>query len=366
MDDSFSKILKGFQLPQRGMEDVEGVLLVILGLVVLIVVVHLIQIAMANKKKRRVIRKSARTSGLSNQEVQVLLNAVNVKPKIDPLKVLNSLREFQRLFGPLMHELYEKMESDPTARRQLNLIFSLRKKLFGEVAYHFGSLSTTLQLSIGQSLTLTFDYLGRSINANSVVLDVDSAAITVANPRYQNKHLKLVKDQPIKVLFYRVKDAEYQFNTLVLRSTEQENQFFLLLAHDLNIQRIQTRQFYRVTTKIEFKFRRFVWDSQLDNRYLQKAEDKPEEYEGVIKNISAGGMMFGTEAKLEKNDLLIFHLELGPELTIPDLLGKVLSILALDEQEEKYLVHIMFVNIKSGEQDQIIRMILQKKVQKNE
>ena len=76
--------------------------------------------------------------------------------------------------------------------------------------------------------------------------------------------------------------------------------------------------------------------------------------------------MFSSEAKLEKNDLLIFNLELGPELTIPDLLVKVLSISALYEQEEKYLVHIMFVNIKSGEQDQIIRMILQKKIQKNE
>jgi c-di-GMP-binding flagellar brake protein YcgR len=366
MDDSFSQILKGFQLPQRGMKDVEGVLMVILGLVVFIVVVHLIQIAMANRKRRRVIRKSAQTSGLSNQELQVLLKAVNVKPKIDPLKVLNSLREFQRLFGPLMHELYEKMESDPTARRQLNLIFSLRKKLFGEVAYHFGPLSTTLQLSIGQHLTLTFDYLGRSITTNSVVLDVDSAAITVANPRYQNKHLRLVKDQPIKVLFYRTKDAEYQFNTVVLRSTEQDNQYFLLLAHDLNIQRIQTRQFYRVTTKIEFQFRRFVWDSQLDTRYLQKAEDKPEEYEGVIKNISAGGMMFSTEAKLEKNDILVFHLELSPELTIPDLLGKVLNIAEPYDRESKYLVHIMFVNIKTDEQDQIIRMILQEKVQKNE
>ena len=366
MDDSFSKILKGFQLPQRGMEDVEGVLLVILGLVVFIVVVHLIQTAMANKKRRRVIRKSALTYGLSTQELQVLQGAVNVKPKIDPRKVLNSLREFQRLFGPLMHELYEKMESDPTARRQLNLIFSLRKKLFGEVAYHFGPLSTTLQLSIGQHLTLKFDYLGRSITTNSVVMDVDSAAITVANPRYQNEYLKLVKDQPIEVLFYRAKDAEYQFNTHVLRSTEQDPQYFLLLAHDLNIRRIQTRQFYRIPTQIAFKFRRFVWDNQLDNRYLQKAEDKPEEYEGVIKNISAGGMMFSTEAKLEKNDLLVFHLELGPELTIPDLLGKVLNIAEPYEQESKYLVHIMFVNIKTGEQDQIIRMILQKKVQKNE
>ena len=366
MDDSFREVLRGFQLPQRGMEDVIGVLLVILGVVAFVMIMYFIQLAATRKKRSRLIRKSASEHGLDRQEMQVVMGAVNAKPRINPLKVLNSLREFQRLFGPQMHELVEKMETDPSARRRLNQIFSLRKKLFGEVAYHFGVFSSTLQLSIGQRLTLKYDYRGSSITANSMVLDVDSAAITVANPRRKGQYLKFAKDQPIKVLFYRDRDAEYQFNTVTLRGMEQGAQPFLLLAHDLNVQRIQTREFYRVTTSIAFTFRRFIWDSQLDNRYLLKTEDQAEEYEGLIRNISAGGMMFSTEAKLEKNDILVFNLQLNPKLTVPDLLGKALNISEQPEQTERRLVHLRFINIKAREQDLIISMILQKKIEANE
>ncbi len=366
MDDSFREILKGFQLPQRGMDDVIGVLMVILGLVVFVMIMYFIQSAAARKKRIRLIRRSAVEHGLNRQELQVVLGAANAKPRINPLKVLTALREFQRLFGPLMHDLVEKMETDPSARHQLNQIFSLRKKLFGEVAYHFGVFSSTLQLSIGQHLTLKFDYRGSSITANSMVMDVDSAAITVANPRRKGEYLKFAKDQPIKVLFYRDRDAEYQFNTVTLRGMEQNAQPFLLLAHDLNVQRIQTREFYRVTTSIAFTFRRFVWDSQLDNRYLVKTEDQAEEQEGLIRNISAGGMMFSTDVRLEKNDILVFNLQLNPKLTVPDLLGKVLNISEQPERTERHLVHLRFINIKAGEQDLIISMILQKKVEANE
>jgi c-di-GMP-binding flagellar brake protein YcgR len=359
VNDSFSKVLKGFQLPQRGMDDVRAVLLVVLALIVLIVLVYLVHTAAIKKKRRRAILKSARDKKLSKQELRTILGTVNTKPMIDPMKVLSSLREFQRLFGPLMHELVDKMDIDPLARRQLNLIFSMRKKLFGEVTYHFGPLSTTLQLSIGQRLTLKLDYHGRSLTANSIVLDVDSEAITVSSPRLKGKHLRFVKDHPVDVMFFRDKDAEYQFKTLVLRGSET-NQPFLLLAHDLNIQRIQSREFYRITARISFKFRRFIWDSQLDNRYLDKGEEQI--FGGVIQNISAGGMLFTTEAKLDKNDILVFSLQLGPELILSDLLGKVLNINQLPQREEKFQVHIRFINIKVAEQDQIIRMILQDKV----
>ncbi|MBN2290765.1 MAG: PilZ domain-containing protein [Candidatus Glassbacteria bacterium] len=366
MDESFKEVLKNFQLPQRGMEDVKAVMLIVLSLVVLVMVIYLIHSAAFRKKGRKVIRKSALTRGLTQQELLIILKAVDARPRIDPMKVLNSLREFQRLFGPLMHDLVERMETDPSARYQLNQIFALRKKLFGEVAYHFGPLSTTLQLPIGQRLTLKFDYHGKSTTATTIVLDVDSAAITVANPSREGQHLRLARDLPVNVLLYRVGDAEYQFNTSVIRSTEPGTQPFLLLAHDLNIQRIQTREFYRLSTRISFNFRRFAWDSQLDNRYLQKEEEKVEEYQGQIHNISAGGMMFTTEAKLDKNDILVFSLQLSPEMTMADLLGKVLNISSLPEREEKFLVHLRFVNIRGKEQDQIIRMILQKKIQDTE
>ena len=54
-----------------------------------------------------------------------------------------------------------------------------------------------------------------------------------------------------------------------------------------------------------------------------------------------------TEAKLDKNDILVFSLQLGPELTLSDLLGKVLNINQLPQREEKFQVHIRFINIKS-------------------
>lgn len=361
MDESFREVLKKFQLPERGTEDILGTLAAVLGLLMCFVIMYLVHSVMTKRSQRRAIQKSAQAKGLSPEERAVIMWAVNTKPRMNPFKVLHSLREFQRLFGTLMHDLVGKLDTERKAQQKLNLIFSVRKKLFGDVAYHFGPLSSTLQLAAGQHLMLKFHNQGRTTSAGSVVLDVDSTAITVDYPFIGGERPQFEKGQPVEVILYRDRDAEYQFKTHVLRDTVSRDQLFLMLAHAANVERLQMRKFYRLETQVPFKFSRYLWDSKLDNRYLPGVEDDSLPFEGTIQDISAGGIMFSTREPLNSHDLVVFNLELDHRHTIHKVLGKVVAVNRQGVREDEYLVRIGFLNIKTGDQDLIIRTVMKNK-----
>ncbi|MEA1997577.1 MAG: PilZ domain-containing protein, partial [Gemmatimonadota bacterium] len=146
-----------------------------------------------------------------------------------------------------------------------------------------------------------------------------------------------------------------------LRDIDQRSPGFLLLSHTEEIQRVQSRQFYRLETSIPFKFKRFSWDKNLEKRYLPASEELTGDIDGVIGTISAGGLMFSTGEKLTRRDMLLFDLQINSEISIQDLSGKVVGFTEGDTEKENGLnrVHLNFLNIKSGEQDLILHMIQQ-------
>ncbi|RLB12627.1 MAG: hypothetical protein DRG82_16855, partial [Deltaproteobacteria bacterium] len=286
MDESFRDVLQHFVLPRPDSQEIMKVILILLLLVLLLFAVSYLRSYIIKLRERSSLLKSARRRRLSPEEIELVLTAAESNPKTDPKQIFNSVRDFHRLFDPWMHELSAKAENDPQARRKLDGIFALRKKLFGEVAYHFGKLTSTIQLRSGQKLQLQFSYEGQNMSAPSVVLDVDAAAITVANPCLKGEFLRFNKGDLFKVSFFRDNDGYYQFETHALRSSDSSRPHFLFLAHAEKIQRIQSREFYRLNTRIPFKFRRFAWNDDLENRYLPGMEKLEMEMEGVILDIS--------------------------------------------------------------------------------
>ena len=360
MDESFRPILKYFVIPQPGPGEIKLVILTVLLFFALLFLAVYLQAWSKSRKERANLIKAARKHNLSQAENELIITLSKGKVRIKPAMVFVSIGEFHRLFGPLMHELVAKVEHDETARKKLDGIFALRKKLFGEVAYHFGSITSTIQFRIGQKLTLQFSFEDVTHEFSSMVLDVDAAAITVANANEHGKFYHFGLGQKFKVSFNRVDDGFYEFETTALRSVTDQNEYFLLLAHATQIQRLQSRMYYRVKINRPFTFRRFAWDESLETRYHPRMGDPGEKYTGEILNIGGGGMLIITEETLVKNDLLTFDLTLNEENTIHDLLAKVVEI--EDEEElgiKRKLIHLQFMNIKPGEQDLITQLIHQ-------
>lgn len=360
MDESFSEVLKYFILPRPGPEEIKEILIFFLIFSALIIAAIFLNSYLQSRRESARLRKSAKKYNLSKEENSLINSLVKSNIKADPRLAFGSIREFHRLFGPMMHDLAGKAEVNPQARKELEGIFALRKKLFGEVAYHFGAITSTIQLKIGLKVTLEFTRNNQKQSANSVILDVDAAAITVANPMQEGKFMHFTKGKPFRVAFYRANDGYYEFQTTVLKDVEQGSHQFLFLAHAHELKRMQSRMFYRMPTKIPLNFRRFAWDENLESRYRLEEELEGQK-EGVILDLGGGGMMITTEEKLANNDLLIFDLQLNPENVVRDLLGKVVGA---EEQlaGDKKNIHIQFLNIKPAEQDLIVRLVQQHQV----
>ncbi|MEA1996850.1 MAG: flagellar brake protein, partial [Gemmatimonadota bacterium] len=292
-------------------------------------------------------------------EKELLIEVAGRWPGINPKMILDSLRGFNRFFGPLIHELKDKVKESPEAHRQIHVIFALRKRLFGEVDYHFGNITGTIQLKTGQKISMEFIRLERELNLPSVVMDVDSEVITVITPTLEGKYFPFAKGDRFRVSFYRENEGYYQFETEALQAVEKKNPLFLFLSHSLQIERIQPRDFFHADYRIPFKFRFYPWNSSIGNRYLPSDEKQGEIKKGVLVNISRGEMVFTTEEKLSQNDLLFFNLQLNPQTTIPGLLGKVVSVAAKDAVKDggkkENRVQMRFFNPNTSEEEMIFK-----------
>ena len=361
MDESFKEVLQYFIFPRPTTEDIIQILIFLLVFAALIFITVFVHSYLQKRRERTRLLKAAKKHNLSKEENSLLNSLAKSNKKVDPGQAFGSIREFHRLFGPMMHELAGKAEVDLQARKKLEGIFALRNKLFGEVSYHFGAITSSIQLKIGQKITVEYTHSGQKQTASSVVLDVDAAAITVANPTEEGKFIPFVKGDQFKVAFYRVNDGYYEFQTNVLQNVEQGSRQFLFLAHAHELKRMQSRMFYRIPTRIPLKFRCFAWDENLESRYRLEKEEIEGQKEGYILDIGGGGMLATTEEELSKNDLLIFDLQLNPENVIRNILGKVVRMekqLAGDQNN----INIQFLNIKPAEQDLIVRLVQQQKI----
>lgn len=362
MDDSFRDVLKYLQFSGPGPEDIRLFVISISIYVALIVIAVLAHGYISRRRERKAVIRAAKSHGLTREELKLVTSLSGKRSKVDPRKAFQSIRDFHRLFGPKMHELAASSDKDNQARHMLEGIFALRKKLFGDISYHFGSLTSTIQLRIGLKITLQFNVDDSPHNFNSIILDVDSGAITVANPSHQGNYFMLSKGHPVKVSFNRPEDGYYEFQTEVLRTVSKENRYFLLLAHADKIQRMQSRMYYRVPTRIEVEVNRFAWDHNPQNRYHSAESDSGETMSGLVVNIGGGGVLIRTKGNIQRNDLVTFDLPLTEETELSDVLGKVVSVEKQERDSETRNVHIQFLNLKQGEKDTIMKIIQQSKL----
>ena len=362
MDDSFRGILKHLEFHGPGPDDIRLVVISIIMYIVLIVATVLIHTYLRRRRERRALLKSAKSRGLTSGELALVVTLAGKQSKVDLRKVFQSIREFHRLFGPKMHDLVAASEHDENAKKMLDGVFSLRKKLFGDVSYHFGSLTSTIQLRIGLKITVQLEYKGIAHNFNSVVLDVDSEAITIANSSFKGSYFMLDKDHPVKISFNRPEDGYYEFDTSVMRTVSSENKFFLLLAHADKIRRMQSRMYYRISARIEVELSRFAWNPDPEHRYHSGKVEAGEKMKGMVVNLGGGGVLIRTGGNLHKNDLVSFDLPLSDEEVLSDVLAKVVDIEDIQGDEEMKNVHVQFLNLKAADKDQIIKDIQQRKL----
>ncbi len=324
MDESFREVLKNFVLPHQGPEVILEAVALVLALVALVMLILWLRRLVLRRQARRYLLASAAKHRLRPEEIRLLLAMMRRGSPVHPALVFGSVRGFNRFFGPLIHELTDRIRTSPEAHAQIHLIFGLRKKLFGDVDYHFGNIAATIQLKPGQRLMLEFNCEGHGrIYLPSVVLDSDSEAIAVLNPCLGQQGFRILRGQLFNVSFYREQDGYYRFQTHPVQDLEHPEDPVLLLAHADRLESLQPREYYHATYRVPVRYRVYAWDPQLTLRYRHERALSLGEQEGTVVAVGRGELVLSTAEQLHQNDLLFFTLKLSPDGPAEELAGKV-------------------------------------------
>jgi len=231
------------------------------------------------KYKEYVAKKSfyqiaANNYNLEPEEIDFLWRLAK-EFKVEPHLLLTSYATFQKVVFR-----YVKKYGD----RNLDLIANIRNKLGFTKLPEFVPLSSTLDIDLYQPVTV-------------IIGDEQyEAAVYENNERYWA--ISFIKTEPenlkpgdeIIVSFIRPNDGRYIITAKVLEVENQQGQLIAKLEHTDKLEKIQLRAYVRWPVHIPCKFAPFPLKYISSGLSLEDVISKLKFYDGVIKDISVGGI----------------------------------------------------------------------------
>jgi len=223
--------------------------------------------------------QTALSYNLEPEEIEFLWN-LSKEFNINPNLLLTSYATFQKTifryikkYGPQNHAL----------------IYSIRSKLGFTKLPEFVPLSTTLDIDIYQPVTVIIG--DEHYEAAVVENNEEYWAIGFLN----NPPPNLKIGDEIIISFIRSNDGRYIITTNVIDLTQQQGQLVARLEHTDKLEKIQLRAYVRWPVNITCKFTLLPVKYLASGESLEEIISKLEFHEGIIKDISAGGLKICSE-----------------------------------------------------------------------
>lgn len=203
-------------------------------------------------------------------------------------------------------------------------------------------------LKVGDKLRIVErDMLSHKENEyKSQLLDIKGDILYIAVPIVEGALVPIHTGGVVKILFFK-KEGVFYFYANVLERSKDVKIPYLVVQKISDLEKLQRRNFYRLEVSLPVKFK------QLDNS---------EESEGIVKDISGGGLKLHTLSQLQMDQSIEICLCL--ECYNINIIGKVVRIEKIDSKFYEYGIY--FVEINEKDRDKIIRFIfnMEKKYKK--
>jgi len=341
------QILRSFRLSIRNEKIVFYAFIICLTILSLFILYKLLRLLFKKqlliKEAKKEFFKVCKDKGFSSDEAEFLYEISSYLEEA-VLDVLNSLRIFEEVVDRFASNfktyiLMCKFED------KFRLIRSIRRKLGFNIIPRGRPLSSTRQISAGQTMTIMYSLkLSTIIPQHTVLRENQEAFFKVDAPRI-DIFRTLSHGMKLRIKFFRASDAEYQFETEFLGYENEGKE--MILKHTLDLNRTQKRQYFRVEVDIPVIY----------SIVSQFGSIKAKNLKGWFRDISGGGVMLISNEDLSINDLIEFDFE--PE-NKP--LVRSLKAYVIRKSQTIYgpAFHLKFHNISEQERQIIIKYVFKK------
>ena len=235
--------------------------------------------------QKKAFFKIALTSyNLEPEEAEFLWNLAR-EFKVEPNLLLTSYGSFQKL-------IFRYIKKHGT--KDLELIHRIRTKLGFTKVPEFVPLATTLDIDIYQPVKILIgdeEYDGAVIENNE-----EYWAVSFIKGEPHN----LKPGDEIIISFLRPNDGRYIVTTKVIDLKRKEGHLVAILEHTDKLDKIQLRAYIRWPVNIPCKFARLPLNLISGETDLDSIISRLKFHDGVIKDISAGGLKLCTD-ELDKD-----------------------------------------------------------------
>lgn len=201
----------------------------------------------------------------------------------------------------------------------------------------------------------------------SAVSDVFSdTELEILMPTNGGRMILFQMNQECSFVFF-TKGGMYRCEAEVIQRYRKENLYLLRIRIQSKLERFQRREFFRIEYISSMKY----YEISDETAKLQTTEElfeeiqKPEymdhEKEGIIQNISGGGIRFMSEYMLEKDQNILMMLRLTNEYTDETfyLAGKVVSSEKHLERNGAYIHRLKFLFRDTRDREKIVRFVFE-------
>ncbi len=184
---------------------------------------------------------------------------------------------------------------------------------------------------------------------------MDPYTFTAYAPLAYGKPVKLPTDQTYSFMFVRDKYMD-KYSALITHYFKEDGFNMMGVKLTSEGERLQRREFFRFYCLLPMKFCKLV--NPLDEFGVQ-----PEMSEGIIKDISGGGIKCVSNLELSANDRIKGIIVINKDYVI--IMGRIVEVMHFPKSNYKYQYRVEFIGLLPEDQEKIVQYIFKEQIKMN-
>lgn len=203
---------------------------------------------------------------------------------------------------------------------------------------------------------------GRKSYQSQVIEVLSDDRVEISMPMEKSKLVLLPMDAEFDLYFYTT-GGLYQCYARVVDRYKNSNLYVLVFDLISNLRKHQRREYYRFSCALEMNSRQLQEEEEAALSGEKGSEDALAPQlplkSSIIVDISGGGLRFVANYAYEPQSLILcrYNLLIHGENKEYNLVGKVLSVRALESRKDAYEHRVQYVNVDAAEREEIIKYI---------